>query len=163
MAARTFGTVSPEQFKAMNALAFVQGLASGVLPLNTIARILGYEVVEADPGRVVIAAQPTQEHLNPWGTVHGGLTATLLDSCMGLAVQTMLENGIGSTTLEFKVSLIRPYHAANRSDSRGGHAFELRPACRHRGRPRHRPGRALARARHDLLPHFSALSRPLPA
>jgi hypothetical protein len=26
---------------------------------------------------------PTGEHLNPAGTVHGGLTATLLDSCMG--------------------------------------------------------------------------------
>jgi uncharacterized protein (TIGR00369 family) len=40
--------------------------------------------------------------------VHGGLSATLLDSCMGLAIQTMLEKGIGSTTLEFKISLVRP-------------------------------------------------------
>jgi uncharacterized protein (TIGR00369 family) len=39
--------------------------------------------------------------------VHGGLTATLLDSCMGLAIQTMLEKGVGSTTLEFKISLVR--------------------------------------------------------
>ncbi len=41
------------------------------------------------------------------GTVHGGLTATLLDSCMGLAIQSMLDKGIGSTTLEFKISLVR--------------------------------------------------------
>ncbi len=46
-------------------------------------------------------------HLNPWGTVHGGLAATLLDSCMGLAIQSMLDEGIGSTTLEFKISLVR--------------------------------------------------------
>jgi len=39
--------------------------------------------------------------------VHGGLTATLLDSCMGLAVQSALEKGFGSTTLEFKISLLR--------------------------------------------------------
>jgi uncharacterized protein (TIGR00369 family) len=39
--------------------------------------------------------------------VHGGLTATLLDSCMGLAIQSMLEPGLGSTTLEFKISLVR--------------------------------------------------------
>ena len=43
----------------------------------------------------------------PAGTVHGGLTATLLDSCMGLAVHTMLDKGVGSTTLEFKISLVR--------------------------------------------------------
>jgi uncharacterized protein (TIGR00369 family) len=49
----------------------------------------------------------TGAHLNPWGTVHGGLTATLLDSCMGLAIQSKLEKGIGSTTLEFKISLVR--------------------------------------------------------
>jgi uncharacterized protein (TIGR00369 family) len=29
------------------------------------------------------------------------------DSCMGLAIQSMLEKGIGSTTLEFKISLVR--------------------------------------------------------
>ena len=107
MATKTYGTVSPEQQKAMSGLEFVKGLASGMLPLNTIAQTLGYEVVEAESGRVVIRMDPTGAHLNPWGTVHGGLTATLLDSCMGLAIQTMLEKGIGSTTLEFKISLVR--------------------------------------------------------
>jgi hypothetical protein len=34
--------------------------------------------------------------------------ATLLGSCMGLAIQLTLENGIGQTTLEFKISLMRP-------------------------------------------------------
>ena len=86
---------------------FVKGLASGVLPLNTIAQTLGYDVVEAEGGRVVITLDPTDAHLNPWGTVHGGLAATLLDSCMGLAIQSTLEKGIGSTTLEFKISLVR--------------------------------------------------------
>ena len=107
MAARTYGTVDPERRKAMSGLEFVTGLASGALPLNTIARTLGYEVVEAESGRVAITLDPSDAHLNPWGTVHGGLTATLLDSCMGLAIQTMLEKGVGSTTLEFKISLVR--------------------------------------------------------
>src|SRR5580704_9611356 len=69
--------------------------------------VLGYDVVEAESGRVVITLHPTGAHLNPWGTVHGGLTAILLDSCMGLAIQSMLDRGIGSTTLEFKISLVR--------------------------------------------------------
>jgi uncharacterized protein (TIGR00369 family) len=107
MATKCYGTVSPEQRKAMSGLEFVRGLASGELPLNTIAQTLGYDVVEAESGRVAITLHPTGAHLNPWGTVHGGLTATLLDSCMGLAIQSMLDKGIGSTTLEFKISLVR--------------------------------------------------------
>jgi uncharacterized protein (TIGR00369 family) len=95
----------------MSGLEFVQGLASGALPLNTIARTLGYDVTEAANGRVVIIAEPNDSLLNPAGTVHGGFSATLLDSCMGLAVQSTLEKGIGQTTLEFKISLMRPITA----------------------------------------------------
>ncbi len=108
MTSRSYGIVSPEQQKAMSGLDFVQGLVSGALPLNTFAQTVGYDVVEAESGRVAVTLDPTGAHLNPWGTVHGGLTATLLDSCMGLAIRSMLEKGFGSTTLEFKISLVRP-------------------------------------------------------
>ena len=105
---KTYGTVSADEQKAMSGLEFVQGLADGTLPLNTMAQTLGYEVAEAVSGRVIIIAEPNGTHLNPAGTVHGGFTATLLDSCMGLAIQSTLENGVGQTTLEFKISLVRP-------------------------------------------------------
>jgi uncharacterized protein (TIGR00369 family) len=108
VAGRTYGTVSTEKRKQMSGLQFVQGLVDGTLPLNTIARTLGYHVSEAVSGRVVVTAVPSDIHLNPAGTVHGGFAATLLDSCMGLAVQSTLEKGIGQTTLEFKISLVRP-------------------------------------------------------
>lgn len=42
--ARSYGTVSAERKLTMSGLEFVQGLASGALPLNTIARTLGYDV-----------------------------------------------------------------------------------------------------------------------
>jgi uncharacterized protein (TIGR00369 family) len=108
LASKTYGTVSADQQKEMSRLEFVQGLADGTLPLNTIARTLGYEVTEAASGRVVVTAEPSDIHLNPAGTVHGGFSATLLDSCMGLAIQSTLEKGVGQTTLEFKISLVRP-------------------------------------------------------
>lgn len=108
MITKRYGTVEAERQKQMSGLEFVQGLAAGTLPLNTIAQTLGYDVVAAENGRVVIALVPTGAHLNPAGTVHGGLTATLLDSCMGLAVQSTLDKGIGQTTIEFKISLLRP-------------------------------------------------------
>ena len=108
LVSRTYGMVSAEKQKGMSGLAFVQGLADGALPLNTMAQTLGYDVIEATEGRVVIVAEPTAAHLNPAGTVHGGLAATLLDSCMGLAVQTTLEKGVAQTTVEFKITLMRP-------------------------------------------------------
>jgi len=108
MLTKTFGTVDAETQKTMSGLEFVQGLAGGTIPLNTLARTLGYDVTEATRGRVVVTLIPTDAHLNPAGTVHGGLTATLLDSCMGLAVQSTLDQGVAQTTLEFKISLVRP-------------------------------------------------------
>src|SRR5437763_7695995 len=108
IAKKTYGTVSARNQKEMSGLEFIQGLVNGTLPLNMIAKTLGYDVVEAEKGRVVVMVEPTEAHLNPYGTVHGGLTATLLDSCMGLAVQSTLEKGLGQTTVEFKISLIRP-------------------------------------------------------
>ena len=111
ISSRTYGTVGVDRQKEMSGLEFVQGLADGTLPLNTIAQTLGYDVTEAASGRVVVTVEPSGIHLNPAGTVHGGLAATLLDSCMGLAVQSTLEQGIGQTTLEFKISLLRPITA----------------------------------------------------
>jgi uncharacterized protein (TIGR00369 family) len=108
IASKTYGTVSADRRMEMSGLEFVQGLVDGTLSLNTIAQTLGYDVTEAASGRVVVTAEPSSAHLNPAGTVHGGLAATLLDSCMGLAVQTTLEKGVGQTTLEFKISLLRP-------------------------------------------------------
>jgi len=108
MASKSYGTVSVEQRRAMGGLAFVQGLVDGSLPLNTIAQTLGYDVSEVKSGRVVVTLVPNDTHLNPSGTVHGGLAATLLDSAMGLAIWSTLEKGLGQTTLEFKISLIRP-------------------------------------------------------
>lgn len=108
ISSKVYGIVSPEQQKQMSGLEFVQGLADGTLPLNTMAQTLGYDVSEAVKGRVVVTATPDTTHLNPAGTVHGGIAATMLDTCMGLAIHSTLEKGLGSTTLEFKISLLRP-------------------------------------------------------
>lgn len=108
MPTKRYGTVPADKQKEMSGLGFVRGLVDGSLPLNLLARTLAYDVTEAENGRVVVTAKPSNIHLNPAGTVHGGFSATLLDSCMGLAIQSTLEKGFGQTTLEFKISLVRP-------------------------------------------------------
>jgi uncharacterized protein (TIGR00369 family) len=106
-----YGVVSADDRKALNGLQFVSGLVDGSLPLNTMAGTLGYDIVECAKGKVVAAAQPSNEYLNPEGTVHGGFAATLLDTCMGLAIRTMIDKGTGSTTLELNISMLRPITA----------------------------------------------------
>lgn len=105
---KSYGVVSLAEQLQMSGLEFVRGLVDGSLPLNTMAKTLGYDIVEVDEGRVVIAAMASTDHMNPNGTIHGGVAATLLDSCMGLAVRTLVPKGVGSTTLEFKMSFLRP-------------------------------------------------------
>jgi uncharacterized protein (TIGR00369 family) len=93
--------------KDMTGLEFVQAMIDGTLPHNSMADTLGYRIAEVKKGRVVVTARPNDTQLNPHGTVHGGLAATVLDSCMGLAIMTLLDKGVGSTTLEFKISFVR--------------------------------------------------------
>ena len=100
---------------------------------------------EAVSGRVVVTAEPSGIHLNPAGTVHGGFAATLLDSCMGLAVQSTLEQGIGQTTLEFKISLVRPITPETGEIRAEGIVLSRGRRRRHRRRTDHRrAGRLLA-------------------
>lgn len=105
---KRYGTIDPDQRASLTGLEFVQGFVDGSLPLNTMARTLNYDIVETSAGRVVVVSTPGAEFLNPEGTVHGGVAATLLDTCMGLAVRSTLAKGRGSLTLEFKISFVRP-------------------------------------------------------
>jgi acyl-coenzyme A thioesterase PaaI-like protein len=111
-ASKTYGTVSADEQKKMSGLEFVQGLADGTLPLDTIARTLGYDITEAESGRVVVTAEPKDIHLNPAGTVHGGLAATMLDSCMGL------RSNRPWTTASAPRPLSSRYHSSGRSRRR---------------------------------------------
>ena len=55
VADKTYGTVAADRQKEMSGLEFVKGLVDGTLPLNTIARTLGYDIAEVESGRVVIS------------------------------------------------------------------------------------------------------------
>jgi len=72
------------------------------------AALLGMEITEAERGRVLFSLVADEIHENPMGTMHGGIIATLVDSAMGCAVASMLDAGVGYTTLELKINYVRP-------------------------------------------------------
>lgn len=102
------GLTPPDALRALSGLEFLQRIVEGRLPRAPIADTLSFHLVEVERGRAVFQGIPRPEILNPLGGVHGGWTATLLDSAMACAVQSMLAAGQGYTTLEFKLNLVRP-------------------------------------------------------
>jgi uncharacterized protein (TIGR00369 family) len=94
--------------KSISGIAFLRAMQSGELPPPPFAALLGIWITEVSEGRVVFATEPSEYHYNPLGTVHGGVIATLLDSALGCAVQSMLPAGTSYTTLELKVNYLRP-------------------------------------------------------
>ncbi|WP_431949005.1 PaaI family thioesterase [Actinacidiphila sp. bgisy167] len=89
-------------------LEFLRDVAAGRLPAPPIASTLGFTLEEVGEGRAVFAMEPGEEHYNPIGSVHGGVYATLLDSAAGCAVQSVLPEGMGYTSLDLSLKFLRP-------------------------------------------------------
>lgn len=107
-------TAAPDPVAAAEALVALPGLeglrriAAGELPAPPIAALLGIEIDAVEPGRVVMAVVPGEQHFSPIGAVHGGLAATLIDSATGCALHSTLEPGERYTTLDLGVTYLRP-------------------------------------------------------
>jgi uncharacterized protein (TIGR00369 family) len=105
--ARTYGVTPLAVLKSLSGMEFLQKMIDGELPAPPIAGLLGYAPVHIAKGAFTFAGVPKLEHYNPIGTVHGGYAATLLDSCMACAIQTLLQAGQGYTTMEIKINYVR--------------------------------------------------------
>lgn len=106
---RQFAGVVPLELVAKEGgLSVMQGILEGRLPGAAMAKTLNFWLTKVEEGLIVFTGSPTEEHLNPLGTIHGGWAATVLDSSLACAVMTTLEPGEGYTTVEFKLNLTRP-------------------------------------------------------
>lgn len=101
------GTLTPAEVAAMAPMDFFDGIGRGDLPSPPINAVLDFTPVHWASGLFVFQGTPDQRHYNPLGSVHGGYIATLLDSCMGCAVHTLLKPGQAYTTTDLRVSYIR--------------------------------------------------------
>jgi uncharacterized protein (TIGR00369 family) len=101
------GVSDADTLKHISGLEFLQRMIRGEIPVPPIAQTLDFYLIEAESGRAVFQGRPARTHYNPIATVHGGYHATLLDSAMACAVQTLCEAGRAYTTLEFKIHCVR--------------------------------------------------------
>jgi uncharacterized protein (TIGR00369 family) len=93
--------------RGLAGIDFLKRIIAREIPPPPIAKTLDYDLTEVGEGRAVFTIEPGEIHYNPIGMVHGGIPCTLLDSAMGCAVHTTLPAGVGYTTLELKVNIIK--------------------------------------------------------
>ena len=80
----------------------------GEVPPPPVATLIGFTIVDVEPGRAVIEFEATERHANPMGTLHGGILCDVADAAMGMAYASTLDAGETFTTLELKINFLRP-------------------------------------------------------
>jgi uncharacterized protein (TIGR00369 family) len=86
----------------------ISKVVRGELPPPPIARLLGFELTFAEPGKAVVELEANASHANPMGTLHGGVLCDIADAAMGIAYAAGLEEGETFTTLELKINFLKP-------------------------------------------------------
>ena len=97
-----------EERRHLSGLEYMRQLMTGEREPSGMARLMNMRLVEVEEGRAVFAVEPDERHYNGLGIAHGGLAATLLDSALGCAINTVMPAGRVFTTLEMKVNYVRP-------------------------------------------------------
>jgi 1,4-dihydroxy-2-naphthoyl-CoA hydrolase len=69
---------------------------------------LGIEMVRFAPGRLWCRAKVTDELLTPFGNVHGGVLAAVVDHITGVVVYPLMKPGQWAATTEVKLNYIAP-------------------------------------------------------
>jgi uncharacterized protein (TIGR00369 family) len=71
-------------------------------------KLVGTEVTSAEEGRAAVSLKAEERHLNPSGTVHGGVISTLIDASMAEALNTMTEADEQPFTIQITVNYMKP-------------------------------------------------------
>jgi uncharacterized protein (TIGR00369 family) len=92
----------------MTGMEAMCAIRDGILPPPPMARLIGFEMRIAEPGRIVMELDPDESLENTIGLLHGATAAALLDTAMGCAIATMQPAGQTSVTLDLKLTYLRP-------------------------------------------------------
>jgi len=109
----------------LSGLEYLRAMSRGEAPPPPLALLMGFTLDEIDEGRVMMSVTPAEFHYNPMGVVHGGLAATLFDSSLGCAVQSMLPPAHAAPTLQLQINYIRPITVATGRVTCSGEVIHL--------------------------------------
>lgn len=110
---------------AMSGLETMRAIRDGILPPPRMARLIGFEMRVAEPGRIAMELEPHESMENTIGLLHGAAAAALLDTAMGCSVATMQPIGQASVTLDLKLTFLRPLSVRSGTISAEGKVIKL--------------------------------------
>ena len=73
------------------------------------AKLIGMRLVDLRPDEAVISIEMRDDLRQPSGVLHGGVTATLIDTAMAFAVRTRLAMHEATATIDLTVHYLRPH------------------------------------------------------
>jgi uncharacterized protein (TIGR00369 family) len=82
--------------------------AANALHNLPFARLIGMRLVDLKLDEAVISIEMRDDLRQPSGVLHGGVTATLIDTAMAFAVRTRLETTAATATIDLTVHYLRP-------------------------------------------------------
>ena len=83
-------------------------LAAESLKNVPYARLLGFELVDLSQNEAKLKLRMRDELQQPYGVLHGGATASLIDTAMAFAVRTCVPEDVQTTTIDLTVHYLRP-------------------------------------------------------
>ncbi|MEP7077038.1 MAG: PaaI family thioesterase [Acidobacteriota bacterium] len=83
--------------------------AAGVLHNLPFAKLLGMRLVDLRLDEAVMKIEMRDDLRQPSGVLHGGVTATLIDTAMAFAVRTRLPKEEATATIDLTVHYLRPH------------------------------------------------------
>lgn len=89
-------------------LAIAERIISGEIEPPPVAKLIGFKLRSAEPGRAVMEMEAGPQHWNPMGGLHGGILCDLTDAAMGIAYASTLGEGETFATVELKINFLRP-------------------------------------------------------
>ena len=94
--------------RTLTGIEWLRAMATREAPPSPLDDALGVKLEQIEPGEVTVTLDPQQVHCNPMGVLHGGMAATLFDSSLGCAVQSLLPPGYIVPTMQLQVNYVRP-------------------------------------------------------
>ena len=92
--------IIPEEFKQK---------AAETIKKAPFPSLLGLELVDLKYGEAILKLKMRPDLQQPYGILHGGATASLIDTAMAFACITCLAEGEKTTTIDLTVHYLRPH------------------------------------------------------
>jgi uncharacterized protein (TIGR00369 family) len=86
-----------------------RAFAESALHELPFSKLIGMRLVDLEPGIAKIAIEMRDDLRQPSGVLHGGVTATLIDTAMAFAVRTRLPIDAATATIDLTVHYLRPH------------------------------------------------------